>query len=590
MKEYVRVKIFTQEGTSEGDVQIPFLKGNTDIRDIRGRTIQPNGTLTNFDGKVFEKVVVKVSGFKFLAKTFTMPDVHPGCIIEYKFREQADPNYLYNEKWTVSGDLFTRDARFSFKPYTGPGAVPFIYRQFGLPVADVPVLQKDGSFLMDIHNIAGIEEERFMPPTKVLETRVEFYYRNLNDPTNETEEHYWNRIAKGWSDALDHFVNKKGVLDNDLRGTISPDDPSELKLQKIYVRVQKIRNLSFEDSKTAKEQKQEQLKANSTVEDVLEHGYGNAREINYTFVGLARAAGFEATEVFVAPRNNNFFFPQMKDSGELGADIVWVRAGTKEYYLDPSAEAFPFGIMPWYETGTQGLRVSKQGGDLVKTPSPAPSEANIARHADLDINEEGLAAGKLEVTFTGQSAAVWREDNRKDETGRRKVMEDQIKGWLPAGSSFELASITSWDENALPLQVEGTVKIPNLGSIVGHRMLVPAAIFRSVEAKAFQSQKRVNPIYFPYPFEEIDSVTLRAAAGYRIETVPNANQLKPGAVSYEISATQQGNSVEVKRHLVVSGIMFPVKSYPALRNFFNNVETNDDAQIVFQTSESAKNN
>jgi hypothetical protein len=591
VKEYVRIKIFTQEGTSEGDIEIPFFKGNSEIKDIRGRTIQPDGTITKFDGKIFEKVVVKASGFKFLAKTFTMPDVHPGCVIEFKYREQSDPNFLYNQKWTVSRDLFTRDARFSFKPYTGPGAVPFTYRQFGLPADAVPLLQKDGSYQMDIHNIAAIEEEGFMPPEKVLETRVEFYYRSFDDPNNESEQHYWNRIAKGWSDGLDHFVSKKGVLDDDLRGTISPNDAPQLKLEKIYVRVQKIRNLSFEDLKSAKEQKQEQLKPNSNVEDVLKRNYGNGREINYTFVGLARAAGFEATEIFVAPRNNNFFFPQMKDSGEIPADVVWVRAGSKEYYLDPAAASYPFGIIPWYETDTQGIRISKQGAEMVKTPASAVSDANITRHAEMEINDDGLATGKLRVTFTGQAASLWREDNRKeDETGRRKAMEDQIKGWLPAGSAFDLETITNWDKNSLPLQVEGVVRISNLGTIVGRRMLVPAAVFRSAEGKVFQSQKRINPIYFPYPFEEIDSVTLHTAAGYHIETVPNANQLNPGVVSYEISARQQGDSVEVKRHLVVNGIWFPVKSYPALRHFFNNVETNDDAQIVFQNSESAKIN
>jgi hypothetical protein len=61
-------------------------------------------------------------------------------------------------------------------------------------------------------------------------------------------------------------------------------------------------------------------------------------------------------------------------------------------------------------------------------------------------------------------------------------------------------------------------------------------------------------------------------------------------VSYEISAAQQGSVVEVKRVLVLDGLGFPVASYPALRNFFNAVKTNDDAQIVLQNAQSAKNN
>jgi hypothetical protein len=589
--EYVRIKIFTEQGTKEANVQIPYLKGSSDIKDIRARTIQPDGTVTNFNAEIFDKTVVKASGVKFLAKTFTLPDVHPGSIVEYKYREQFSEHLLLNEKWIVSGHLFTRDARFSFKPYAGPGSFSLSYRQFGLPANSVPQLEKDGSYLLEVHNIAGIEEETFMPPENVLHIRVEFFYRNANEPMDQAPEDYWNRKGKQWSDSLDQFINKKDILIDDLRSVISPDDSPEVKLQKIYARVQKIRNLSDEHLKTGKEEKQEQLKPNSNVEDVLKHSYAYSRDINYTFVGLARAAGFEATEIWVAPRNNSLFFPKLKDSSQLRADIVWVRSGAKEYYLDPSAIYYPFGILPWYETATDGVRIGKQNAEIVKTPAPLAADANTIRHADMTIDEDGLAVGKIEVDFTGQRGAIRREEDRyEDEAGRRKSLENEIKGWLPVGSSFEIKNVTNWDKNDLPLHVEGTAKIPNLGTMAGHRMLVTEAVFQASQAKAFEPEKRVNPIYFHYPYEEIDTVKLRAPAGYRIENVPAAVQVKPGPVAYEISAAQQDNLVEVKRHLLVSGIMFPVAVYPALRQFFNTVKTNDDAQIVFQNAESAKNN
>ncbi|MGB8541414.1 MAG: DUF3857 domain-containing protein [Candidatus Acidiferrales bacterium] len=590
-KEYIRIKIFTEQGTGEANVQIPFLKGAWDIKDIHARTIQPDGTVTNFNGEIFDKTVVKVSGVKFLAKTFTLSDVHPGSIIEYKYRQQSDPYFLRNEKWIVSNHLFTRDARFSFKPYTGVGALPFSYRQFGLPENSVPQLQKDGSYLLEIHNIAGIEDEKFMPPEDVLNVRVEFFYRNPREHLDESPDSYWTRKGVQWADSLDQFVNKKNVLLNELRTVFNPDDPPEIKLQKIYARVQKIRNLSEEQYKTQKEQKQEQLKPNLNVEDVLKHSYAYGRDINYTFVGLAREAGFEATVVWVAPRNQNFFFPKMKDSTQLDSNIVWVRSGTKEYYLDPAAAYYPFGMLPWYETASDGVRVGKQNAEIVKTPAAVPADAHTIRHADMVIDEDGLATGKIEVEFTGLRGATHREEAREeDETGRRKSLENEIKRWLPAGSSFEITNVSNWDNNGSPLHIEGTAKIPNLGTTAGHRMLVTEEVFQASQAAAFEPEKRVYPIYFRYPYEEIDSVKLRAPQGFRIENVPAVVKVNRGPVSYEISAVQQDNCVEVKRDLLVTGIMFPVTAYPALREFFNTVKTNDDAQIVFQTAESAKNN
>src|SRR5579863_6223114 len=38
VKEYIRIKIFTKQGTDQANVEIPFVKGVTDVRDLRART------------------------------------------------------------------------------------------------------------------------------------------------------------------------------------------------------------------------------------------------------------------------------------------------------------------------------------------------------------------------------------------------------------------------------------------------------------------------------------------------------------------------------------------------------------------------
>ena len=89
VREYVRIKIFTQEGTKEANVELPFNTQKVNILDVRARTIHPDGSIVNFDGKIFEKTIIKASGMKYLAKTFTLPDAHPGSIIEYSYRDRA---------------------------------------------------------------------------------------------------------------------------------------------------------------------------------------------------------------------------------------------------------------------------------------------------------------------------------------------------------------------------------------------------------------------------------------------------------------------------------------------------------------------
>jgi hypothetical protein len=604
-EEYFRVKIFTDAGKGQANVEIPYFAGdpsqssmdNTenglDIIAVRGRTIHPDGSIVKFDGKVFQKMVVKMGGYKVRAATFTLPEVQPGSIIEYKFKKQGQPWWLHGEEWTVSSDLYTRQAHFTFIPYAGGSDYIPYYRIFGLPgdakpKCDVGV---DHACIMDAHDIPAVIEEPLMPPKRAIEARVEWYYLDQGAPRSETPDKYWNRIGKKWNGDLDHFVDKKSALDQELSGIVSPGDSAEAKLRKIYARVQQIRNLNLEDSKTSKEVKVENVKKVANAEDVLKDGYGNAREINFLFVGLVRAAGFEASEVYVAPRNVEIFYAQREDEGQLKTDLVWVRADSKEYFLDPGARYFPFGLLPWSETLTSGIRISKNGGEVVRTPGIETTDATLVRHADLEIDPAGNITGKLQVDFTGEEGALLRTQKRKeDETGRKKDLEEEIMRWLPADASFELSNLANWDDTSRPLRVEGTIKLPSIGSAAGRRMLLPADLFPALHARVFVPEKRINAVYFEYAYEEVDDVKFHAPAGYKVETVPQPQTVNAGAAAYDLLATRDSETVEVKRHLVMNGVAFPKEAYPAIRQFFSIVKSNDNAQIVFQNAENAKSN
>jgi Domain of Unknown Function with PDB structure (DUF3857) len=114
---YSRIKVLTEEGRKYADIEIPFFKDSGKIVNIHARTIAPDGTITNFDGKVFEKNIVKAKGVRYLAKTFTLPGVQVGSILEYFFTVDLSEHYIYDSHWILSSELFTKHGSFSLKPY-----------------------------------------------------------------------------------------------------------------------------------------------------------------------------------------------------------------------------------------------------------------------------------------------------------------------------------------------------------------------------------------------------------------------------------------------------------------------------------------
>lgn len=589
LSEYVRIKVFTERGAKRGDISIPYQKNNWEVRELRARTIRPNGEVVDFNGTVYDKVMAKLGGLEILAKTLSLPQVEPGCIIEYKYVQHLQKVLYVNMTWNVQGELFTRYARFTTRPPV-KSLLPLYYREWGLPSGLAPQEHGDGSYVLEVRDLPGIEKEELMLPDSAVRARVEFFYRSPLEPPNESTEQFWARMGKSWNESLDKFANKNNVLVPEVAGLVSLEDPPETKLRKLYARALQIRNLTHEQSKSVKERQQENLKPNLTAEDVLKHGYGTSRDINFLFVGLARAAGFNSTILYVAPRNRGVFQEELRDTRQLATDIVWVQAGGKDYYLDPGAQSYPFGMLPWYATHTRGIRVDNTGGTIVTTPLPPSSEATRVRHVDLTLDDEGTLTGQLQVEFTGQWGALHREEYRtEDESGRRKKLEDEISRDLPAGSTFELKTISNWENLEGPLRMEGAVKIPALATSTGRRILLAATPFQRPEFRAFLPEKRVNVIYFHFPYEELDEVKVHPPAGYKIETVPPAEKIEPGRVSYNIVTAQEGEIASVKRHLVIGGIIFPVQAYPALRTFFGNAKSNDEAQILIQRSDDAAN-
>src|SRR5215475_1602087 len=93
---YIRIKVFTQRGVeNHGKVDIVYSnRGN--VRDIAARTIKPDGSIVEMKkDAVFDREIVRLSGLKVKAKSFALPAVEPGVIIEYRWNERRPLVSLY---------------------------------------------------------------------------------------------------------------------------------------------------------------------------------------------------------------------------------------------------------------------------------------------------------------------------------------------------------------------------------------------------------------------------------------------------------------------------------------------------------------
>lgn len=580
---YVRTKILTEEGRKYADVEIPFFKENEDIVGIRARTVRPDGSIVNFDGKVYEKEIVKARGVKILAKTFTLSDVQPGSIIEYHYTIDFSENYVFNSHWTLSEELFTKLGKYSLKPY-GQFALQWSWPN-GLPEStEPPTEQRDarGNYIrMEAKDIPAFQVEDDMPPEDAMKYIVDFVYSEGD--LEKDPEKFWKKRGKKLYDQAESFVGKRKAMEEAVGQIVSPSDSPETKLQKIYARVQQLQNTSYERQKTEQEQKRDKEKDISNVEDVWKRGHGTGVQITWVFLALARAAGFEGYPVWVSSRTENFFRPNIMRASDLNSNVALVKVDGKDLYFDPGAAYTPFGLLPWGETGVRGLKLDKDGGAWINTPAPDSSVSRIVRKADVKLNNEGTLEGKLTVTFTGLEASARRvEERNEDDAHHKKLLEDYVREVVPASINVELTNKPDWTSSSPSLTAEFSFEVPGWVSGAGKRALLPVGLFGAPEKHMYEHSTRVHPLYFRYMYEKLDDVQIELPLGWQVSSLPQPVIQDAKAIAYNLKAENKNGTLHLERQLKIGLAYLEPKYYPTLRNFYQLVKNGDEQQIVLQ--------
>jgi len=287
--------------------------------------------------------------------------------------------------------------------------------------------------------------------------------------------------------------------------------------------------------------------------------------------------------MWLADRSNYFFAPQIMDGRRLDANIVVVKLSGKDVFFDPGAAFTPFGMLPWVETAVSGLKLDKDGGTWLVTSLPSSADSGIKRKAELRLSETGDLEGKLAVTYTGLEASRRRVQQRlADEADRKKFLEDEVREAIPIACDVELTNQPDWKSSSPSLVAEYNLKVTGWVSGAGRRALLAVGLFGAPEKHLFDHADRVHPIYFSFPFQRADDVTIELPLGWQIATLPAPQKLGGQALGYAVKAENDKGTLRLNRSLNIDILLLDQKYYASFRNFFQIVRTGDEQQVILQ--------
>ena len=596
MQHYVRVKIFNDRGREKySKLDIPFTR-KTKIKDIAARVIKPDGSpveITKQD--VVEKEVIKAGGIKLKVKSFALPNLEIGSIVEYRYREVVSEAGAAGMHLKFQRDIPVQTLTYYYKPYSKKEPN---YKSFNFSDTQF-VKDEKGFWIATRKNIPAFREEPRMPPEDQVipwmllqDTRVNFVDVSgfsmaftIKDPSIPAI--YWAAVSteqKGWYEFMTKADKEiKRVAEEATTGA----DTTEAKLDKLYEYCQtQIRNTSFDPTLTDEDRKK--LAANKAVGDVLKHKYGSSQFIDLLFGAMANALGLQTRVAFLSDRSELFFKPEMANDAFIHPGAIAVKVGEEWNFYNPGVKFLPPGMLVWYEEGVWALLIGEGNYLWQRTPLSDYQHSQTKRVGRFKLLEDGTIEGTVRIEYEGQAGLINKLDSYDDsDTKREESLKDEIKGRM---STSDLSNIhfENINEPRKPLVCSYNIRVPGYAQKTGKRLFLQPSFFAHGESALFPNAERKYDIYFHYPWSEDDDIEFELPSGYALDNADRPQGFNVTGISqYNIAmgVTADHRTLVVKRKFFFGGggnIVLPVTSYGQLKAVFDRLQQSDEHTITLK--------
>ena len=599
---YARIKVLTEKGKELATVTASFLQGNTGIREIHARTIHADGTIIPLTVKPEALLSLKSGDVEFERKVFTLPDVDVGSILEYSYDMQyRDDVSIYPPHWVIQQPYFVHKAQFEFRPgwvfvnndvastdagagYLRDDQPPVVWAE-RLPNGLEVKKNLNGTYSLDLSDVAPIPKEEWAPPAESFSYEVTFRY--TSDMTA-----FWQKAGKAWSKRVDEFAEQSKVISAAANDLVAPADSEIDKAKKLYEAVQALDNTDYSRTKTESERKTLKLKEEKHAGDTWAQKSGGTDAIALLYLAMLRAAGLTAYAVEVVDRDQGIFDPAYLRLDQLDTVLVILDAGGKQIVLDPGEKMCPFQTVNWRHSYAGGLSQSAQGVSFSVTPQQLYAENTTRRTGILAVDAQGGVSGQIQIAMTGQEALRWRQlALENDESEVKKKFDDGLADLVPARVQAHIDHFEAiGDPNATLIAVVNVTG--TLGAPAGKRLVLPTFFFETRGHVPFvNEEKRLMPVDMRYGERVTDQITYRLPEGMTVEGAPqDASFSWPNHALFVAKSLTQPSQITIAQTLTRAFTIAKPEEYADLRGFYQKVAAADQEQVVLDLPPGVKGN
>lgn len=592
LRHYIRTKIFTEKGRDDNNrIDLDYGKAgdlgvDLSVKDIAARTIDPGGSIAEVKpSDIFERETVKGKGIKFLSKSFVLPNVKVGSIVEYRWTEIRGNSLSYFVRLKLAREIPVRYVKYYIKPVAAP------YFNLGMRVHSINTSSHftpdaGGYYSTSMEDIPSFKEEAFMPSEYEVQPWILVYYEG--DDSKASAEEYWRHIGRDTYDYHKSLLEPNNEIKQAAVKVIGDATDTETRLRRIYEYC-RDHVMNVDDDATGMTPEQlKNVKPNKKPSDAISRGTGTWHDKDMLFGAMLASIGIDVRVANVASRTEPAFDRSLGNAFFIRAEIIAAKIGDSWRFFAPSGRYIPYGSLPSTVEGEPALISDKEKPFFVNTPRSSP-EVSVRKHtADLHLNEDGTIEGDVRIEFTGQLGAALKEQNDDRTTAEReKILTDSIKSQTIGTAEITAISIENVTDGNKPFTYAFHIKLPAYADRTGKRLFVQPNVFERSTGPKFVKSTRKYDISFDYAWEELDDITIKLPAGYKSESTDPMQKVTDddGNLSCEskLDLSADGSTLHYNRTFVLgskSTLTYSKYAYARIKGYFDSIHRMDTQGIL----------
>ncbi|TAE55298.1 MAG: DUF3857 domain-containing protein, partial [Bacteroidetes bacterium] len=429
-----RIKILSESGFDWAEISLFYVKGGNSytVSNLKGNThyIDDAGAvaIAKLDKKtVFDEDVSKRTG----KKTFTMPQVKVGAVIEYEYVIQTS-NWIGLEDFYFQHSIPCKYSKFVARLPTDQFDYLVLARGY-FPIAEhltepfTSATNTGGSIITlsgtqhtyIAKDVPALKDEPYVTTREdiVLKIGHQLRYVKIGNMTRQDYMTDWANLNKTLLEGEAFGLRFQGAAPKNILKEEFPlleaEKDSVKRISMIYELVQKRVKWNERFDYYA-----------DPIADIWKAHEGSSGDINLLLTSLLKEAGIQASAVITSTRKHGSvqkFYPFMDQFNHVICEAV---AGKDTFLLDATDPYASIHMLPQYDLNYTGFRVSEENSGFITILPKHRSEDKI--YARFTLNPDQTLTGSISHTLGGYASASAREELEEYEDKHKEYFEEEI--------------------------------------------------------------------------------------------------------------------------------------------------------------------